>query len=211
MPVCQFDSCPKSTRIPPAIANSTVLFPPSHKSNSSSRVVITGAGIVTALGQGWKPNAEGFRSGRQVFRPVTLFDVSRQRVKLAAEVSGPLALPETRLGARELARLDRAGKLLLLAAYQAWQQSSWTQGEDLPIVLGTTAGGMSLGEAFYRETLAQPYARRRQPSRVVHYQPQRQALNLADAFGCSGPITIIANACASGANAIGHAFELVRS
>jgi 3-oxoacyl-[acyl-carrier-protein] synthase II len=45
----------------------------------------------------------------------------------------------------------------------------------------------------------------------VHYQPQRQALELASEFGFSGPITIIANACASGANAIGHAFELVRS
>jgi 3-oxoacyl-[acyl-carrier-protein] synthase II len=46
---------------------------------------------------------------------------------------------------------------------------------------------------------------------VIRYQPQRQALDLAEAFGFSGPITIIANACASGANAIGHAFELVRS
>src|SRR4029453_16281320 len=42
------------------------------------------------------------------------------------------------------------------------------------------------------------------------YQAQRQVLDLADAFGFRGPITIIANACASGANAIGHAWELVR-
>src|SRR5207248_2802722 len=42
------------------------------------------------------------------------------------------------------------------------------------------------------------------------YQAQRQGLDLADAFAFSGPITIIANACASGANAIGHAWELLR-
>jgi 3-oxoacyl-[acyl-carrier-protein] synthase II len=36
---------------------------------------------VTALGLGWKKNAEGFRAGKTAFRPVTLFDVSRQRVK----------------------------------------------------------------------------------------------------------------------------------
>jgi 3-oxoacyl-[acyl-carrier-protein] synthase II len=107
--------------------------------------------------------------------------------------------------------LDRAGKLLLLAAYEAWLQSGWEPGDNLPIVLGTTAGGMSLGQAFYRQTLISPYSRRNQASRVVHYQPQRQALNLCDAFAFSGPITIIANACASGANAIGHAFELLRS
>jgi 3-oxoacyl-[acyl-carrier-protein] synthase II len=46
---------------------------------------------------------------------------------------------------------------------------------------------------------------------VLQYQAQRQALDLADALGFRGPITIIANACASGANAIGHAWELVRS
>jgi 3-oxoacyl-[acyl-carrier-protein] synthase II len=46
---------------------------------------------------------------------------------------------------------------------------------------------------------------------VSHYQAQRQALDLAEAFRFSGPITIIANACASGANAIGHAWHLVRT
>ena len=187
-----------------------MLFPASHQSSSSPRVVITGAGIITALGQGWKVNAAGFRAGRQAFQTVTLFDVSRQRVKVAGEVDSGLALPKMRLGWRQRGRIDRAGKLLLLAAHEAWHQSGWDPGENLPMVLGTTAGGMSLGETFYRQTLAAPYSRRKQPSRVIHYQPQRQALDLADAFGFSGPITIIANACASGANAIGHAFELLR-
>jgi 3-oxoacyl-[acyl-carrier-protein] synthase II len=80
----------------------------------------------------------------------------------------------------------------------------------LPLVLGTTGGGMSLGEAFYRQTLLAAHSDRRQPTRIVHYQPQRQALDLAEALGFSGPITIVANACASGANAIGHGWELLR-
>ena len=46
--------------------------------------------------------------------------------------------------------------------------------------------------------------------RVLDYHCQRQGLDLADAFGFRGPIVIIANACASGANAIGHAWELLR-
>jgi 3-oxoacyl-[acyl-carrier-protein] synthase II len=70
---------------------------------------------------------------------------------------------------------------------------------------------MRLGEEFYRQALASASTRRGQPTRVLHYQPQRQALDMAEAFCFSGPITIIANACASGANAVGHAFELVRS
>ena len=91
-------------------------FPPPPPPAEPPRVVVTGAGIVTALGVGWQANAEGFRAGRTAFRPVTLFDVSRHRVKTAAQVDLPSALPPTQLGARQLARLDRAGALLLLAA-----------------------------------------------------------------------------------------------
>ena len=69
---------------------------------------------------------------------------------------------------------------------------------------------MSLGEAFYRQSLLSTHTDRQQPTRVIHYQPQRQALDLGEALGFSGPITIIANACASGANAVGHAWELIR-
>ena len=187
-----------------------MLFPPSQQLRPRSRVVVTGAGIITSLGQGWRDNADGFRSGRVAIGPVTLFDVTRQRVKNAGEVSLP-PLPPTLLENRDLRRMERAAKLLLIAAHEAWTQSGWAPSDDLPVVLGTTSGGMSLGEHFYRQAISSPFSRRGQPHRILHYQPQRQALDLADAFGFSGPITIIANACASGANAIGHAWDLVRS
>jgi len=187
-----------------------VLFPFSHQSNSSPRVVVTGAGIITALGPGWHCNAEGFRLGRSAFRPITLFDVSRQRAKVAAEALLPSLRPKTKLSRREAKRLDRAAELLLLAGLECWQQAGWAEGENIPVVLGTTGAGMSLGEAVYRQAIREPYSRRGQPTRIVHYQPQRQALILQEALGFSGPITIIANACASGANAIGHAWDLLR-
>lgn len=185
-----------------------MLFP-FVQTTKSSRIVITGAGIVTALGLGWKKNAEGFRAGKTAMRPVTLFDVSRQRVKTAAEVDLP-ELPSTKLNARCHGRMDRAAKLLLLAAHEAWQQSGWEPSDNLPFVLGTTSGGMSLGEAYYRQAVESPKTNRRQATRVQHYQAQRQALDICEAFGFRGPITIIANACASGANSIGHAFDLIR-
>jgi 3-oxoacyl-[acyl-carrier-protein] synthase II len=187
-----------------------MLFPFQPTSAPPPRVVITGAGIVTALGLGWKPNAEGFRLGRPAFRPVSLFDVSRQRVKTAAEVDLPDALPPTGLSRRQLARLDRAGKMLLLAANEAWQQAGWKPVNDVPLVLGTTAGGMSLGEDYFRQAVQSPGRHRRQPTRAIHYQPQVQARMVLDALGFNGPITIISNACASGSNAIGHAWNLVR-
>jgi 3-oxoacyl-[acyl-carrier-protein] synthase II len=187
-----------------------VLFPIPKSVAATPRVVVTGAGIVTALGLDWKDNAEGFRSGRTAFRPISLFDVSRQRVKTAAEVDLPVNLPPTRLPARQTARLDRASKLLLLAAHEAWTQSGWEPSDNFPLVLGTTSGGMSAGEAYYRQATQTPAQHRRQATRVVEYQAQRQGLNLAEAFGFQGPMTIIGNACASGANAIGHAWHLLR-
>ena len=187
-----------------------MLFPTAHHPKTPPRVVITGAGIVTSLGLGWETNAEGFRLGRVALNPVTLFDVTRQRVKIAGEVTLPDSLPSTRLDARQEKRLDRAAKLLLLATHEAWKQSGWNTVGHLPVVLGTTSGGMGMGEAYYRQALKTPQRHRRQPSRVMQYQAQNQALTLAEAFGFSGPINIIANACASGANAIGHAWELLR-
>ena len=187
-----------------------VLFPFSKRAGAEPRVVITGAGVVTALGLDWESNAAGFRTGRTAFRPVTLFDVSRQRAKVAAEVTLPSDLPPTRLSSRETGRLDRAARLLLLAAHPAWRQSGWEPFDGLPVVLGTTSGGMRMGEEFYRQATGEPARLGRQATRVVEYQAQRQGLELARAFGFKGPITIIANACASGANALGHAWHLLR-
>ena len=175
------------------------------------RVVVTGAGIVTALGTGWNKNADSFRAGKTAFRPVTLFDASRQRVKTAAEVDLPKQMPATLLSARQSARLDRASALLLLASVEAWRQSGWEPSDDIPLVLGTTSGGMPLGEDYFRQAVSTPHLHRHQPTRAFHYQAHSQARVVLDALGLGGPVTIISNACASGACAIGQAWEFIRS
>jgi 3-oxoacyl-[acyl-carrier-protein] synthase II len=187
-----------------------LLFPHPKSPARPNRVVVTGAGIVSALGIGCRLNAEGFRAGRPAFRPVTLFDVSRQRAKIAAEVDLPPELPPTKLSANTVRRLDRATRMLLHAAHEAWTQAGWKPAEDLPVVLGTTSGEMVLGEKFLQQAIVMPLLKKRQATRVMHYQVQQQGLNLCGAFGFQGPLTSISNACASGANAIGHAWEMLR-
>jgi 3-oxoacyl-[acyl-carrier-protein] synthase II len=174
-------------------------------------VVVTGAGIITALGRGWEANAAGFRAGRRHVRPVTLFDVSRHRVKVAAQAELPESIPTRQLRPRAARRLDRATQLLLVAADEAWEQGQLDGTKELPVVLGTTSGGMNLGENYYRQAIERPHAGWGQASRVLHYLAATQAMAVEEAFGFQGPITVIANACASGANAIGHGADLIRS
>jgi 3-oxoacyl-[acyl-carrier-protein] synthase II len=101
--------------------------------------------------------------------------------------------------------------MLLHAACGAWQQAQWQPVDNVPLVLGTTAGGMTLGEAYFRQAVQTPRRQRQQATRAIHYQAQVQGRLVLDALGFNGPITIISNACASGSNAIGHAWDLIRS
>lgn len=175
------------------------------------RVVITGAGILTAHGCGWEANQEAVRTGRVSLKPVTLFDVSRQRVGMAGETSLPGNLPPHRLTDREVSRMERGGHLLLHAVHEAIQSAGWGD-ETLPgpLCLGTSAGAMTLGEAFHRRTLENPENRRGQTTRALCYQTHSQSVLACRAFGITGPVTLLSNACASGANAIAHGFQLLR-
>jgi 3-oxoacyl-[acyl-carrier-protein] synthase II len=179
------------------------------------RVVISGAGIITSMGTGWRANADGFRAGRVALREITLFDASRQRVQRAGEVIFDRPLPETKLTKRQLKRLDRASRLLLHAGCEAMRQCGWEDAElcsePVPLCLGTSAGAMAVGENYLKRKTDQPGKTRGLAEQVILYQPHTQAQFLMDALGFTGPITIIANACASGANAIGHAFQLVKT
>jgi 3-oxoacyl-[acyl-carrier-protein] synthase II len=77
-------------------------------------------------------------------------------------------------------------------------------------VIGTTSGGMSYGEHYYR-SLRQAGDLRRAPTWIANYPAQKPVIDALETFGISAPHQVIANACASGTNAIGHAFECVRS
>ncbi len=186
-----------------------MLFPTLQCSRPACRVVVTGCGLVTPLGLGLAINAEGFRSGRTAFRPVSRFDVTRQRVRTAAEVELPPELPGV-LRPRQARLLDHAGRMLLWAAHGAVQQAGWGAAPEARCVVGTTGGGMSLGETYYRTALNEPLVCRQQPTRSIGYQAYRQVSLVAQACQVGGSVDVIANACASGANAIGHAWELVR-
>ena len=188
-------------------------FHPDQPQSKPRRVAVTGVGIVSAMGIGKTANAEGFREGRVPLREVTLFDVSDQRAKIAGEVDLPDQLPQNHLSDAADRRCDRASAMLIHAGVEAWKQAGGDdleECENVPIVLGTSAGAMQIGQEYYEHAIEQPNSLRGQRARILAAMPQAQPQMLAEALGIGHDFTLIANACASGANAIGHAYELVR-
>jgi 3-oxoacyl-[acyl-carrier-protein] synthase II len=100
--------------------------------------------------------------------------------------------------------------MLLWATDSVLQSAKWNNITELPVVLGTTCGAMLIGQQYYRKAIKNPSIKRGQAKRSVDYQVHRQGALIGQAFGFAGPVDIIQNACASGANAIGEAWERVR-
>ncbi len=193
----------------PSLAHSTSSQPP--------RVVITGAGIITALGAHWNANAAGFAEGRCGFGGVRLFDASRYRARQAAQVPDRDVMEMVdagRLPPRRVQRMDRAARLLLLAAREAIASARLDPPSvrgPLPVVVATTSAGMNSGLRYFDRALRSPNSRRGQPTRLDDYFVHRHLHDLEIDLGLRGPATALGNACASGANAVGHAWELLRA
>ncbi|RYD43116.1 MAG: beta-ketoacyl-[acyl-carrier-protein] synthase family protein [Verrucomicrobiaceae bacterium] len=162
------------------------------------------------MGRDAAENTAGFRAGRTAFSPITLFDVSRQRVGTAGQVDLPETSPDHGLGRKAWERMDRGTRLAWLAAREALADAGLSGG-DMPLIVGTSAAAMPIGEDYYKQALATTAGRASQLHRVEFYQSQRQMTDMGRHLGVHGPLRIVSNACASGANAIGQAFHLVRS
>ncbi|MBI3098096.1 MAG: beta-ketoacyl-[acyl-carrier-protein] synthase family protein [Planctomycetes bacterium] len=179
----------------------------------STQVVITGAGIISAIGRGQAETLASLREGRIGVRPITAFDSAPFGVRVAGEVPDfpPAELREDP-GWR---RCDRGTLLALVAMREAWEEASLARGERPPpppnrraCILGTTLGGMNRGLAYLEERARRPPGRARL-SLLRDYLPGTQIDRLAAAFGCEGLQLAISNACASGTHAIGLAARLI--
>ena len=135
------------------------------------------------------------------------FSVTQCRCKTAGQVSDSRLLASHAQIPRS-GRLHRASHMMI----QALQELVAQQPEFEPelTVVGTTSGGMSYGERYYR-SLNGAGDLRHAPTWIANYPAQKPVIDAQTAFGLSAPCYVIANACASGTNAIGHAFECVRS
>lgn len=179
---------------------------------SPQRILITGAGIVSPLGLDWQENESSFRANRTAFRPVTMFDVSQRIAKTAAHVDLPTERLFLKTPRRREPLIDRGTKMLLLALREtlAMAKMPGLEGVDA-IIIGTSAGAMGIGQDYFRHATSSPAKIPGQISRLEFYQPQRQLNAIAQEYGWHGPMIIVSNACASGANAIGDAMAMIQT
>jgi len=177
--------------------------------SQAHRVAVTAIGMVSPLGLGSAETVRALRAAQDGVAPVTAFDVSKTRCKTAGLVDrAALATRVGESGAR--AHHRHPASLMMMAAAAEVRAGDGGFDPEL-LVIGTTSGGMSFGEAFYR---AQVEKARRTPARaawLANYLPQKPVLDAEELWPCAAPSQIIANACASGTNAVGHAFRLVRA
>src|ERR1043165_608110 len=175
--------------------------------NNPARVAVTAAGVISPLGFGLAETLESLRCARDCVTPVMRFSVTQCRCKTAGQVSD-LRLLAGRAEMPRSKRLHRASHMMI----QALQELVTQQPEFEPelTVIGTTSGGMSYGERYYR-SLNGAGDLRHAPTWIANYPAQKPVIDAQAAFGIPAPCHVIANACASGTNAIGHAFECVRS
>src|SRR5437867_2161524 len=177
------------------------------RKKDAARVAVVAAGAISPLGFGLAETLDSLRKSRDCVSPVTRFSDAQCRCKTAGQVSDDRLLAG-RGEAPRSRRLHRASHMMIQVLKEVLAHEP--RFEPQLTVIGTTSGGMSYGEHYYR-SLRKAGDLRRAQTWIANYPPQKPVIDAQVAFGISAPCQVIANACASGTNAIGHAFECVRS
>ena len=175
------------------------------------RVVVTGLGAITPIGNTVDDYWDGLKSGRNGVAPITLFDASSHACRFAAEVKN--LDPKGFLEPKESKRWDRFSKFGVIAAKQALADSGLIIQESnasrIGVIIGSGVGGLLTMET-QSHVLADKGPSRVSPFTVPMMIPNMATGLAAIALGTKGPSSAVATACAAGSNAIGDAFRLLQ-
>jgi 3-oxoacyl-[acyl-carrier-protein] synthase II len=175
------------------------------------RVVVTGLGAITPIGNTLAEYWEGLLSGRNGIGPITLFDPSRHDCRIAGEVKG--FDPHLYMERKEAKRMDRFAQFGVSASKQALADAQFVindlNAEQVGVIIGTGIGGLKVLEDQQEIYLT------RGPDRCSPFMIPMMIANMAAGLtaihtGAKGPNNCTVTACAAGSNAIGDAFRLVQ-
>lgn len=178
--------------------------------SENRRVVVTGLGAVTPVGNNAEDTWESLKNGKNGIAPITLFDTEKFKAKLGAEVKG--FEPGEYLAVNDVLRTDRYAQFAVAAAQQAVDESG-VQGtvepERFAVMFGTGIGGIGTFEKEHTKLME------RGPRRVSSLFVPMMIANMAAGMiairhDCRGSAMPAVTACASGSNAIGEALRMIR-
>ncbi len=177
---------------------------------SYRRVAVTGMGAVTPIGHDVGQFWDSLMNGRHGIAPITHFDASEYKARLAAEVKD--FDPKCRMDKNDILRSDRYAQFAVCAAAEAVEQSGiigTVEPERIAVYMGTGIGGM---QTFITE---HDKLRAKGPRRVSALFVPMMIANMAAGmiairYDCRGTAMPTVTACASGSNAIGEALRLIR-
>ena len=178
-----------------------------------NRVVVTGLGAVTPLGQTVPAYWDALKRGTSGMGPITLTSTPEELTqKVVAEIKN--FEPLEHFEERELSTLDRVSQIAVVAAREAIADSAITI--DMPLslrtacIIGSGVGGMMTLDDTYRRVYLEK-KKRVFPLSIPRLMINAPASQISMHCGLRGPAYVIASACASATHAIGAAFHMVRS
>jgi 3-oxoacyl-[acyl-carrier-protein] synthase II len=183
-------------------------------SDTHRRVVVTGLGAITPLGNSVPDTWANLLAGTSAVRRITRFDPTNHAVQIAAEVTDfHIEDYEQYVDRKEARRMDLFLLYGIAAAAQAVKDSGLkideSNADNIGAVVGSGIGGLTTMQEAAR-TLFSKGPMRVSPFTGPYMIPDMAAGEMAILFGVRGPNFSIASACATGTNAIGEAFEIIR-
>ena len=174
------------------------------------RVVITGLGAVTPIGNTVEEFWANIRKGEVGIAPITKFDVSDYKVKLAAEVKGFVA--KERMDFKAAKRMETFSQYAVAAAKEAFEDAGLHMEEENPfragVIIGSGIGSLQTVETNYEKILTKGPSRVN-PLMVPLMISNMAAGNVSIQLGFRGKCTNVVTACASGTHCIGDAFRAI--
>ncbi|PTT70572.1 beta-ketoacyl-[acyl-carrier-protein] synthase family protein [Arthrobacter sp. HMWF013] len=180
-----------------------------HPGPVQPRALITGVGTVNPLGSTAAETWSGLVAGEAGIAALAEAWAERRPVRIAGQVTADLA---EHLTTREIKRMDRCGRLALIAAREAWQQAGApdVDPERFAVVIGSAYGG--LGSTLEQDrTLAESGPRKVSPHTLTRLMVNGPAAWVSIDLGARGGARTPVSACASGAEAIVQGAEMIRS
>ena len=173
-------------------------------------IAVTGLGVISPVGNNVETFWNSLIAGKCGIGPITKFDATDYKVKVAAEVRD--FEPKDYMEKLDVMHSDIYTQFAMAAAVQAMEDSGiagTVDGERFGVYIGTGIGGIATFMAEHQKLLEKG------PRRVSPYFIPSMIANMASSmiamrYGCKGPALPMVTACASGSNAIGEAMRLIR-